>query len=441
VPVYVVGANYRSAPLELLERLAVDAERRPKALAGLLDLEHVHEAVVVSTCNRVEVYVAISRFHGAAGDVRRFLADLRGLALGEFTDHLYDYYEERAVQHLFAVAAGIDSMVVGEAQILSQVREAFQAAQAERAVGPVLSALFARAIKVGRRARSETGIGAGLASTVTVGLRVADAQLGGLAGRRALLVGAGRVARLAGRALRKAGAGELVVANRTPASGAALARELAGRAVPLDRVAEELALADLAVAATAGTTPTVTAATVTDALARRTGPGGAPAASRPPPGPLVVLDLGVPRDVEPEVRELPGVVLADLDALRAVLETDEGPRREVERVRALIAQETAAYMGGQREARLVPTIRALRARAEQVRQQELAKASARLAGLDERQRAAVEAVTRGLVNKLLHDPMVRGKTLAARPDGDLYVAALRELYGLDPRPGPDDDRR
>jgi len=154
----------------------------------------------------------------------------------------------------------------------------------------------------------------------------------------------------------------------------------------------------------------------------------------------VVLDLGVPRDVEPEVRELPGVVLADLDALRAVLETDDGPRQEVERVRSLIAQETAAFMGGQREARLAPTIRALRTRAEQVRQQELARASTRLAGLDERQRAAVEAVTRGLVNKLLHDPMVRGKALAARPDGDLYVAALRELYALDPHPG-DDDRR
>jgi glutamyl-tRNA reductase len=430
VPVFVVGANYRSAPLELLERLAIDPERRPKALAGLLDLEHVHEAVVVSTCNRVEVYTAISRFHGAAGDVRRFLADLGGLALEEFADHLYDYYEERAVQHLFAVAAGIDSMVVGEAQILGQVREAFQAAQAERTVGPVLSALFARAIKVGRRARSETGIGAGLASTVTVGLRVADAQLGGLAGRRALLVGAGGVARLAGRALRQAGAGELVVANRTAATGAALARELDGRAVPLDRVAGELASADLVVAATAGTTPTVPADSVAAALARRDGHG-----------PLVVLDLGVPRDVEPEVRGLPGVVLADLDALRAVLETDEGPRRELERVRALIAQETAVYLGGQREARLAPTIRALRARAEQVRQQELARAAARLAGLDERQRAAVEAVTRGLVNKLLHDPMVRGKALAARPDGDLYVAALRELYGLDPRPGPDDDRR
>jgi glutamyl-tRNA reductase len=440
VPVFVVGVNYRSAPLELLERLAIDAERRPKALTGLLDLEHVHEAVVVSTCNRVEVYVAISRFHGAAAEVRRFLADFHGLGLGEFTDHLYDYYEERAVQHLFAVAAGVDSMVVGEAQILGQVREAFQAARAERSAGPVLSALFARAIKVGRRARSETGIGAGLASTVTVGLRVAAGQLDGLAGRRVLLVGAGGLARLAGRALREAGAGELVVANRTLATGAALARALGGRAVPLEEIAGELAAADLVVAATAGTAPTVTAATMAAALATREWAGGVRGPEQPgPPGPLVVLDLGVPRDVEPGVRELPGVVLADLDALRAVLETDEGPRREVERVRSLIGQETAAFMGGQREARLVPTIRALRARAEQVRQRELAKASTRLAGLDAQQRAAVEAVTRGLVNKLLHDPMVRGKSLAARPDGDLYVAALRELYGLDLH--ADDDER
>jgi glutamyl-tRNA reductase len=448
VPVFVVGANFRSAPLELLERLAIDTERRPKALTGLCDLEHVHEAVVVSTCNRVEVYTAISRFHGAAGDVRRFLADFHGLALGEFAGHLYDYYEERAVRHLFGVAAGVDSMVVGEAQILGQVREAFAAAQAERSVGPVLSALFTRAIKVGRRARSQTGIGAGQRSTVSVGLRVAAGQLGELAGRRVLLVGAGGLARLAGQAVREAGAGELVVANRTPATGAVLARELGGRAVPLDRVGDELAAADLVIAATAGTTPTVTAAAVAAALDRRAGPAGThggagmegPAGPQDQSRPLVVLDLGVPRDVEPEVRELPGVVLADLDALRAVLETDEGPRREVERVRALIAEETAAFMGGQREARLTPTIRALRARAEQVRQQELAKAATRLAGLDDRQRAAVEAVTRGLVNKLLHDPMVRGKALAARPDGDLYVAALRQLFHLDPDPA-DDDRR
>jgi glutamyl-tRNA reductase len=433
VPVFVVGASFRSAPLELLERLAIDAEHRPKALTGLCDLEHVHEAVVLSTCNRVEIYTAISRFHGAGGEVRSFLADFSGLALGEFAGHLYDWYEERAVRHLFGVAAGVDSMVVGEAQILGQVREAFAAAQAERSAGPVLTALFTRAIKVGRRARRQTGIGAGQRSVVSVGLRVAAVQLGELAGRRVLLVGAGGLARLAGQAVREAGAGELVVANRTPAIGAALAGRLGGRAVPLERIGDELAGADLVVAATAGSTPTVTAAAVAAALDRR-------AATRRRAGPLVVLDLGVPRDVEPEVRDLPGVLLADLDALRAVLETDEGPRREVERVRALIAAETAAFMGGQREARLTPTIRALRARAEEVRQQELAKAAGRLAGLDDRQRAAVEAMTRGLVNKLLHDPMVRGKALAARPDGDLYVAALRQLYHLDPDPA-DDDRR
>jgi glutamyl-tRNA reductase len=420
VPVLVVGANFRSAPLALLERLTVDPELRPKALAQLLDAEHVHEGVIVSTCNRVEVYAAVSRFHGGAGDLRRFLAGLHGGGLEEFADYLYEYYEDRAVRHLFAVAAGIDSMVVGEAQILGQVREAYQAAQAERTVGPVLSALFARAIKVGRRARRETAIGAGLASTVTVGLRLVTEHLGALDGRRALLVGAGGLARLAGRALRQAGVTGLVVANRTAARGDALAAELGGRSVPLELVEAELAGADVVVAATAGAHPTVTTAAVAAALARR--PGGRP---------LVVLDLGVPRDVEPEARQLPGVVLADLDGLRAVLETDEGSRNQVDQVRVLIDGETRAFMGGQREARLVPTIRALRARADQVRQRELAKAARQLSGLDEQQRAAVEAVTRGLVNKLLHDPMVRGKALAARPDGDLYVAALRELYGLD----------
>src|SRR6266511_4168267 len=314
MPVIAVGLNHRNASVELLERLSIDPERRSKALTVLLDRAHVKEGVILSTCNRVEVYAAIDRFHDGGDAVRRFLTDFHGVHAGQLADYLYAYYGDRAAQHLFAVASGIDSMVVGEAQILGQVREAFQAAQTEGTVGPVLSGLFARAIKVGRRARSETAIGAGLASTLTVGLRVAEAQLGGVAGRRVLLVGAGRLARQAGRALRQAGAGELVVANRTAARGAALARELAGRAVPLDGVEDELAGADLVVAATAGSRPTVTSAAVAAALARR-----------PSTRPLVILDLGVPRDVEPEVRHLPGVVLADLDGLRAVLETDEGP--------------------------------------------------------------------------------------------------------------------
>ncbi|HEV8651268.1 MAG TPA: glutamyl-tRNA reductase [Actinomycetes bacterium] len=424
MPVFVVGLNFKSAPLDQLERLAVDQERRPKALAHLLAQDHVHEAVVLSTCNRVEVYTAISRFHGGAADVRHSLAEFHHLDPQDFAHHLYAYYEERAVQHLFAVASGVDSMVVGETQVLGQVREAFQGATAERAVGPVLSTLFRQAIKVGRRARAETRIGAGLTSTLTVGMRVAEGQLGSLAGRRVLVVGAGRMGRLAGRTVRACGAGELVVANRTAANGAALARELGGRSVPLDRIEDELVAADLVVASTAAVAPTVTAGVVAAATARRRASGV--------PSTLVVLDLGVPRDVDPDVRALPGVVLADLDGLRAVLETEDAGRRdEIERVRELIAAESQAFMSWQREARLGPTIRALRTRAEEVRRRELNRAASRLSGLSERERAAVEAVTKGLVNKLLHEPVVRGKALAAGPDGDLYARMLRELYALD----------
>jgi glutamyl-tRNA reductase len=425
MPVFVVGLNFKSAPLELLERLAVDPERLPKALAHLLGRDHVHEAVILSTCNRVEVYTAISRFHGGATDVRHFLAEFHHLEPQDFADQLYSYYEERAVRHLFAVASGVDSLVVGESQILGQVREAFRAAQAEQAVGPVLTTLFGQAIKVGRRSRTETGIAAGPTSTLAVGLRLAERQLGALAGRRVLVVGAGKMGRLAGRGLRAAGVGELVVANRSPANGATLADELGGRHVPLDQVGDELTAADLVVASTASMAPTVTAATIAEALARRRQAG----APRPP---LVLLDLGVPRDVEPEVRLLPGVFLADLDGLRAVLETeDDGRVAEVERVRRLIAEESSGFMTWQREVRLGPVIRALRARAEEIRRRELARADARLTGLDASERAVVEAVTRRLVNKLLHDPVVRGKALAAGPDGDLYARMLRELYALE----------
>jgi glutamyl-tRNA reductase len=420
MPVFVAGLNHRSAPLDLLERLAIDPERRPKALALLLEREHVKEGVILSTCNRVEVYAAIERFHDGGDAVRGFLTEFHGTRSHELSDYLYAHYEDRAVNHLFAVTAGIDSMVVGEVQILGQVREAFQAAQAERTVGPVLHALFTQALRVGRRARHETAIGQGLASTLSASLQVAEGQLGTLAGRSVLIVGAGKMAKLASRTVREAGVSELVIANRTAEHGATLAAELGGRSVPLEAIDQELATADLVVASTAAVNPTVTLQAVRRGLDWR---GGRP---------LVMLDLGVPRDVEPEVRQLPGVVLADLDALRAVLETeDEGPRREVERVRVLIGEETAGFMSGQRSAKLAPTIRALRARAEGVRQYELARASTRLAGLDAVQRAAVDAVTRGLVNKLLHDPIVRGKALAAGANGEMYAGILRQLYALD----------
>src|SRR6266498_3309992 len=221
MPVYVVGLNHRSAPLALLERLAIDPERRPKALAMLLEREHVKEGAILSTCNRVEIYAEIDRFHDGGDAVRGFLTEFHGMRSHELSDYLYAHYEDRAVNHLFAVTAGIDSMVVGEVQILGQVREAFQAAQAERSVGPVLHALFTQALRVGRRARHETAIGQGLASTLSVSLQVAEGQLGTLAGRGVLIVGAGKMAKLASRSVRGAGARGLLSATRPEAHGAA----------------------------------------------------------------------------------------------------------------------------------------------------------------------------------------------------------------------------
>jgi glutamyl-tRNA reductase len=441
MPLYVLGTSFRSAPLELLERLAIDPERRPKALAHLVGKDHVQEGVLLATCNRVEVYAAIDRFHGGSVDVRRFLAEFHHIDPQDLTGHLYDYYDDAAVRHLFAVAAGLDSMVVGEAEVLTQTREAFAAAKREGSVGPVLSGAFQRAIRSGRRVRAETAIGAQLASTVSVGLDLTRARLGGLAGRRALVVGAGKMGRLAGRTLLNEGIGELVIANRSPARAAALARDLGARTLPLTELdlVEELAGADLVVASTAAVAPTVSAETVAAALLRR----GTRTSSGPPDplacrsgGPLVMLDLGVPRDIDPAVRELPGVVLADLDGLRVVLETSGGAASaEVDRVRELVDADVADYLSWQRMASLGPTIRAMRTRAEQARQRELSRAAPRLAGLDERQMQAVEALTRGLVNKLLHDPMVRGKALAAGSDGDLYTRVLRELYAPDDEQG------
>jgi glutamyl-tRNA reductase len=430
MPVFVLGLNHRTAPLELLERLSIPPDQRPKALGHLLAQDHVEEALILSTCNRVEIYASISRFHGGAAEVRRALADLHHLDQQDFAGYLYDYLDERAVGHLFNVTAGLDSLVLGESQILTQVREAFAEARTEEALGPTLSTLFQRAIRAGRRARAETGLGAQLASTVSVGLDLAEHRLGQLAGRRALVVGAGKMGRLAAKTLKARGVRDLAIANRTLEHGERLAHDLGARALPLSEITDELARADIVLASTAATTPTVTVATVEAGLARRRelpGTSGAP---------LFVVDLGVPRDVEPDVRYLPGTALVDLDGLRALIETGGGEQAgEVDRARALVAGEAASFLSWQREARLGPTIRALRSRAERIRQQELARAAARLADLTEREAAAVEAVTRGLVNKLLHDPVVRGKALATGPDGDLYARMLRELYAIDDEAG------
>lgn len=424
--IFVAGLSYRSAPLSLLERLAIGAEEQPKALAHLVGREHVQEAVIVSTCNRTEVYASVTKFHAGATDVRRFLAEFHFLELYQFADHLYDFYEEAAVQHLFSVAAGVDSLVVGEAQVISQMRSSLRIAEQEATAGPVLGALFRHAVRVGKRVRTETEIGSGLDSTLSLGLEAVVAELGPLAGKRVVLVGAGSMGKVAGKVLREARVGELVIANRTPARGQALARAVDGRCITLEELPEALVGADLVVACTAATQPMVGTDAVASALSRRGGRG------------LFLLDLGVPRDVAPGVRELPGVQVLDLEGLRRLAERDDHAHaEEIARARGIVAEETRLFCHGQRAAELGPTIRAIRQRAEQARQQEVTRALGQLRGLDERQVQAVEQLSQRLVNKLLHQPVVRGKRLAAGPDGELYAGLLRELYVND----DDDDRR
>ncbi|HEX8001366.1 MAG TPA: glutamyl-tRNA reductase [Mycobacteriales bacterium] len=418
--VLVVGLSHRSAPVELLERAAINPDHVPKALHELLQGQSVVEALVLSTCNRVEVYAHVTRFHGGVQEVSDLLSRLSGVPLEELSDHLYVHYEERAVQHLFSVASGLDSMVVGEGQILGQVRAAFRVAQDEGAVARVLGELFRHSLRVGKRVRTETEIGRAGASLVSVGLRIAEAALGTLGpDTRALIVGAGAMGALAGATLRREGVERIAVANRTPERAARLAETLGGTTVPLDALVEAIAEADVVVSSTGAAGVVIEHAHVATAVSLRG------------PRPLFFLDLALPRDVDPTVRGLPNVRLADLDALRAVLDT-EPDGADLDECRRIVADEVAVFLGWQRAMRVAPTVVALRAKADALIEAELERLAGRVE-LDTKRRAEVEQAVRRVVEKLLHAPTVRVKELAEAPGGDHYAEALRELFGLDPQ--------
>ncbi len=436
-----IGLNHRSASPDLLERAAVSPQDVPKVLHDLLAGEQLTEAVLLTTCNRVEVYAETATFHGGVTEVGEVLARAAGLPFEELHRSLYVHHEARAVQHLFSVACGLDSMLVGEAQILGQVRQAYKIARDESSAGRGLSELLREALRVGKRAHAETGIDLAAASLVGVGLRVAGEAMAAsdpgaatkvagehnpLQGARVLLVGAGSTGALAGSLLRKAGVGQLVVANRSPEGARRLAANLDGRAVPLDALASELSEADLVVTATGATLPVLLAELVDAALQVRA--AHAHHAGRG----LVLLDLGLPRDVDPRVRELPGVSLIDLEGLRSALAGSDVVT-DVDAVRTLVTEEVSAYVDRQRALRVAPTVAALRARAAEMVAVELDRLSGRLPTLSERERAEVAMTVRRVVDKLLHAPTVRVKELAESPGGARYAQALHELFELDPR--------
>jgi glutamyl-tRNA reductase len=420
VSLVVIGLNHRTTPVELLERMAVPASELAKALHTLERSENLAEVAVLSTCNRTEVYARCTRFHPAVEDVRNFLTDQSGLDPDTITDHLYTYHDDAAVAHLFGVAAGVDSMIVGEGEILGQVREAWEIAERESMIGPIVSLVFRQAVEVGKRARTETGIGRHAVSVSSAAVAVAGERLGGLEGRRVLVVGAGDVGAGMAIALNGAGVGEIVVANRSPERGQELAARVGGRAIGLDGVIDSLVDTDVLLASTGAGDVLIERSEIEAAMGRRDGRA------------LLIVDIAVPRNIDPGVAQVFGVTLLDIDGLKAfAAQSLEQRRQEIDKVREIITEELERFRIERSAREVAPLVSSLRARGEELRVAELGRFGSRLAKLDPTERDAVEALTRGLVNKLLHDPTVRIKEAAGTAQGELYADALAALFGLE----------
>jgi len=419
VSVVVLGLNHRTVPLDLLERVTIDESRLPKALHDVVSRDHVSEAVVLSTCNRSEVYVVAEKFHPAYADLRTFFSELAFVPPEELADHLYVHDGADAASHLFSVAAGLDSAVIGEAEILGQVRQAWEKAQDEQAAGSQLNLLFRHALEVGKRARTETGIGRHVASVSTAAVAMAAERLGSLEGRSILVMGAGDMGEGMVRSLATNGVSDIRIANRTWERAADLAERVDGRAIRLADLDDSLAEVDLLLTGTGASSMLIEHADVARVMQIRDG------------APLLVVDVAVPRDVDPTAADLPGVTLLDMDDLRAFAEAGQAERRrEVAGVRAMVSEELERYLAVSSAREVAPLVAGLREQAEDIRRAELDRFRSKLGELDERQLEAVEALTHGIVAKLLHQPTVGLKDAAGTPKGERLAEALRDLFDL-----------
>lgn len=406
-----LGLSHRTAPVELRERfgtLGLGAERCPEVV----------EHAVLSTCYRVELYAfLVDGVEDARDALVDALADAHEVDRSALVDNLYVYSGEDAARHLSRVAAGLDSLVLGEAEILGQVRDAFE--QAQETTGPALALLFRTAIAAGRRARSETAIGANPATASSMAVSLAEGALGTLRERKALVVGAGRIGLQSLKAITGRGIADVAVANRTRERALEVAGQFGGRAFGLDELADALAWADLAITATSSDEPVVGVDVVRAAVGQR------------PERPLVLVDLAVPADVDRDVAGIDGVRLFDVDDLRAGLDGAMASRlREVPKVEELVEEEVAAFARRYRELEVEPLVASLRQRAEQIRRQELERTLRRLGEVDEKTAEQIDHLSRALVKKLLHEPTVRLRERAGEAGTDDVASAVRELFGL-----------
>jgi glutamyl-tRNA reductase len=412
VSILVVSVSHKSTSVSDLAQLALDASASAKLAEQLIGSEHIDEAVVLSTCNRTELYASVSRFHGALDDATQALADIAGLRPGELRSLCAVFFDEGAVAHTFSVASGLDSLVVGESQILGQVKAALTLSQAHETVGTVLNSLFQQAIRVGKRVHTETGIGAAGRSLISAAYRLLTDELGALDGQRVLVVGAGAMAGLAARTAATDGA-MVTCANRTLARAERLAEAVGGKAVPLADLPQALPETDVLVTCTGARTFTI---------------GVDDLAGTPVRG---IVDVALPADVAPEVTAH-GVCLVNLDRL-VTDQPDSASAQEIEDARDLVREEVASFLGLRRAAQVAPTVVALRSMASAVVAGELRRLEARLPQLDDHEREQIQRSMRRIVDKLLHTPTVRVQELSAEPDAVDYAAALRVLFALDPQ--------
>ncbi len=415
--VLVVGVSHNSAPVSLLEQVAPQPEAVPKLIQAVAACEHVTEATVIATCNRVEIYADVDRFHGSVEEISRLLIEPSPKSTDAMLPHLYVHYDDGAVSHLFQVAAGLDSMAVGEGQILGQTRDALRLGQELGTVGPALNVLFQQALRVGKRSRAETDIDSAAPTLVGAALDRSARHGGDVAGRRVAVVGAGAMAGLATATASRRGAAEVVVVNRTRDRAERLAGEYAGRAAALSELPAVLAEVDVVIACAGASGLLVSRAQVE--------------ASRTDGRPMVFVDLALPHDIDPAVVEIDGITRIDLADLAEELEASDAGR-EVDEVRRIVTEEVAAFVAVRRSASVTPTVVALRSMATSVVDAEMERLDHRLPELSPEARAEVLRAVRRVADKLLHEPTVRVRELANETGAVSYAAALAELFALDP---------
>jgi glutamyl-tRNA reductase len=421
----LIGVNHRTAPLEVRERFAISESKLPAALQQLAQHPGIEEAMIVSTCNRVEL---LARSRNGGSDLRSFLSQYFQMECGEFDKHLYEYADKEAIRHLFRVTSSLDSMVVGEPQVLGQVKEAYAVARAVGAVSSQLDALVTRAFAVAKKVRTETAVGSSAVSVASVAVDLAKKIFGSLNGKTVMLVGAGKMCELAARHLLAHGAGSIFMYNRTFERAQKLAQKFGGQALPWDQLYDSADKADIVITSTGAPVAIFRREHGEKFLARRRN------------RPMFFIDIAVPRDVDPEVNKLDGIFVYDIDDLQQVVSTHVADRRrEAQRAEEIIAEEVERFVQRMQTLDVVPTIVSLQEHLETIRQAEIDRVRGRLGEITPEQELAIEAMSRGIINKIMHTPITTLKTAAREEQGTTVIDVVRRLFNLQRKAGKEEE--